>query len=248
MIHPDFKRLDSESRLRHKNVIPVWRPARRSKLVVGIFRDLLHAAAVRMHDPEVFAALAVGNKRDPLSIGRKLWLAVERHPAIDQLCRSAFDRQRVNVTEQFEHNGFSIRRNIQREPRSLVRRELDLSRGLQRQPLLLVLFLVLLFVFLFLLILSRGVLRLRLSGPPNPPRITVNTTNHAARPRRLSCFAFMLFPPSFLKIIRLVGLCNLLAAGTRSAGLPLCSAPLDASSFRPSRREQTARHRASAEE
>src|SRR5579872_5096445 len=118
-----------------------------------------------MHDPDVFASFAVGNKRDPFSIGRKLGLAVESHPAIDQFCSSTFDRQGVNIAEQFEYDTLSVRRNIQREPRSLVCGEFYFSRRLQRQSFLLVLFLVLLFVFFILIILSHRIQRPRLNSP-----------------------------------------------------------------------------------
>src|SRR6266700_2197077 len=68
MVHPDFAGADTELRFRNKDVHAVRGPARRSEITVGIFRNLLYAGAVGMHDPDVLAAFAVGNKRDPLSI------------------------------------------------------------------------------------------------------------------------------------------------------------------------------------
>src|SRR5258708_4078853 len=99
-----------------------------------------------MHDPDVFAALAIGDECDPLAVRRKSRLAVESHTTIDQLGFSAADWQGVDVTEQFEHNGLTVGRNVQREPGALVGGEFDLAVRLERQAFLLFLF-VLLFVF-----------------------------------------------------------------------------------------------------
>src|SRR5690348_9738219 len=63
-----------------------------------------------------------------------------------------------------------------------------------------------------------------------PPRITVNATIHAARPRTQSCFAFMLFPPSFSYVAPTNELRDGLAADTRPAGLPDITGRLDANS------------------
>ena len=112
-----------------------------------------------MNDPDIFAAFAIGNKRYPLPIRRKLRLAVERHAAGNQLGLPALDRQRVEISHQLEHNSLAIRRNIQRKPRAFIGREGDLAVGLQRQTLFLVLLVILLVVF-FLIFLIFVLIRL----------------------------------------------------------------------------------------
>ena len=99
VVHPDFARADAELRFRNKNVFAIGGPARRSEVVIRIFRDLLHASSIGMHDPNVLAAFAVGEESDPLAVWGELRLAVERHAAIDQLGLAAFDRERVNVAD-----------------------------------------------------------------------------------------------------------------------------------------------------
>src|SRR5437870_1457609 len=140
MVHPDFAGADSELRFRNKYVFSVRSPARRSEFVIGVLGNLLHASSVRMHDPDVLAAFAVGNESDPLPIRRKLWLAVEGHPTGDRFRLAAFDGECEDVAQQFEYNGLAVGRSVQRKPGTLIGRELDFSVGLQRQTLLLVLF------------------------------------------------------------------------------------------------------------
>ena len=69
VIHPDFKRVDAEAGFRHENVLAVGRPVRRSEFGVGILGGLFRLGAIGLHDPDVFAALAVGEKSDPLAVG-----------------------------------------------------------------------------------------------------------------------------------------------------------------------------------
>ena len=93
------------------------------KSSVGVLRDLLHAGAVWMNDPDIFAAFAIGDERHPLPVGRKSRLAVKGHTAGNQFGLPAINRQRVKIAHQLKHNGLAIRRNIQRKPRALIGRE-----------------------------------------------------------------------------------------------------------------------------
>src|SRR5260370_6019857 len=70
VVHPDFAGTDAELLFRNENVFAVAGPAPRSETVVPILRYSLQASPVGMHDPDVFAAFAVGNKGDPLAVGR----------------------------------------------------------------------------------------------------------------------------------------------------------------------------------
>src|SRR3984893_7300713 len=81
VVHPNLKRIDAEPGFGHKNVIPIRRPVRRSEFGVGILGNLLRLAPVGAHYPDVLAPFAVGEKRDPLTVRRKLRLAVKSHPA-----------------------------------------------------------------------------------------------------------------------------------------------------------------------
>ena len=130
-----------------------------------------------MNHPDVLAAIAIRNKRDPLAVRRKSRLAVERHPARNQFRLAALDRQRINVAEQLEHDRLAVGRHIQRQPRSLIRRELDLPVRLQRQLLVFVLVVLLVFVvflfILFIFLLRGGVLRggiIRPARAASPPQ------------------------------------------------------------------------------
>src|SRR5215467_12408940 len=150
VVHPNLIRRDSESSLGNKNVFPIWRPRRRNKIAAGIFRNLLRVGSIRLHDPNVVASLAVGEKRNPFPIGREPWLAVKGHAAGNQLCLAAFDGQRIDVAKHFEYDRFAIWRDIQREPSPFVRRELNLAVALEwKRGLLLVLFLLVVFLFFF---------------------------------------------------------------------------------------------------
>src|SRR5579871_6678498 len=148
----------SETGFRNKNIFPIRRPRRRNKIAPRIFRNLLRVATVRFHDPDVVAAFAIREKRDPLSIGRKSRLAVKRHSAGDQLRLSAFNRERVNIAKQFEDDRLAVGRDVERKPRSFIGGELNLAVALQRQRrLFLVLFVLVVFLFfLFLFLLFLG--------------------------------------------------------------------------------------------
>jgi len=151
VVHPDFKGCDPKPRFGDVDVISVGRPHRRSKFSVAILRHLLHVAAIRMHDPDVFTSFAVGDESNPFSIWREFRLAVESHAARDQLCLAALDGKRVNVAEQLKHNSFAVGRYVQGDPGAFIGNEFNFSLGLQRQAFLLVLLLVVFLVLLFLL-------------------------------------------------------------------------------------------------
>src|SRR5262249_52505027 len=173
VIHPDFKRVNAEARFGDENVLTVRSPVWRSKFRVGILGDLSRLAAVGLHDPDVFAAFAVGKKCDPFAVGRESRLAVEGHSAVDQLGLAAFDGNRVNVADQFQDHGLAVRRDVGRHPGSFIGGELDFALGLELETFLLVLFFILLFVF-FVLDLRRQVLpfraRRRRHGSKNCPQ------------------------------------------------------------------------------
>ncbi len=179
VVHPDFARTDAEFCFGHVDIFPGGIPAGRREFVAGIFRDLLGAAAIGLHDPDVFAAFAVREKSNPLTIGRKSWLAVERHSAVNQLGLAAFDRQRIDVAYQFERDGLSVRRDIQRKPGAFVGGEGNLAVGLQRQAFFLVFLLILLFIFL--LFFLRDFLRV---SPRNSGEAETERQNHHIHHKR----------------------------------------------------------------
>ena len=72
------------------------------------------------------------------------WLSKDM-PPVNQFGLTTFDRQRINVAEQFESDGLAVWRDIERKPGAFVGGEGDLAIGLQRQTF----FFVLLFVLSF---------------------------------------------------------------------------------------------------
>src|SRR5260370_17532284 len=112
-----------------------------------------------MHDPDVLAAFAVGEKRDPLPVRRKLRLTVEGYASGDHFRLPAFDREGVNISGEFEDNGFAVRPDVQRKPRTFIAGELDFRVGLTGHS----------FFSAFLSILLLVILSSFLLFPPPPP-------------------------------------------------------------------------------
>src|SRR5439155_10193060 len=138
VVHPNLTGTNTETSFRNINVFAAGIPTRRSEFAIGIFRYLLYAASIWMHHPNVFAAFTVGQEGNPLSVGRKFRLAVKRHTAVDEFFFAAFDGQGVNVIEQFKRDGFAVRRDIERKPRTFISGEGNFAIGLQGQALFLV--------------------------------------------------------------------------------------------------------------
>src|SRR5213082_3020124 len=91
VIHPNFKGVDAERSFGHQDVLTVGGPVGRGKFRAGFFGNLLGLGAVRVHDPDVFAAIAVGEKSNPFAVGRSVGLAVDSDAAVDELGFAALD-------------------------------------------------------------------------------------------------------------------------------------------------------------
>ena len=167
-----------------KMYFPSGRPAWRREIVVRILRHLLRFGAVGMHDPDVLAAFAIGDKGDPLAVGRKTRLAVERHAAVDQLGFAALDRQRVDVAEQLEHDGLAVGRDVQRQPGALIGGEFDFAVGLERQALLFFLVVLFLSSFFSSFLSLSGARRHRPASQGAAPGCTSRQTRRRPSPRR----------------------------------------------------------------
>ena len=171
VVHPQFVRCQA-GRLGDDDVLPIRRPGRRNEFGGLLLAELFGlTVTVRFHDPDVFRAVAVGDEGNPLSVRRVARLAVEGHALGERLGLTALDRKRIEVTEQFEDDGLSVGRNVQREPCAFVGREFDFAVGLERQPFLFVLFL---FFFLVLIVLPNGVFIARLSQRGCRPKFPHN--------------------------------------------------------------------------
>jgi hypothetical protein len=81
-------------------VVAVGGPGGTVDRAVFFGRDRAGVLTVRVADPEVFDAAAVGGERNPLSVGRKARLHVEGAAAGDARGFAAADRDRVQVSHQ----------------------------------------------------------------------------------------------------------------------------------------------------
>ncbi len=119
-----------------------------------VLRERSRRRAVDVDQPQVVGAVSIAHECHALAVGRIARLTVERHARREGLRFAPLDRQRVEVANQVEKNRLAVRRDIDRDPGSLVGRELDRPVRLERQTmgllpggLFLILFAGLLFVF-----------------------------------------------------------------------------------------------------
>ena len=118
--------------VRH-HVLAVRRPHRRHVVVALGVGELARVAAVGVRHPDVLGAVPVAHEDDPGAVGRVARLHVVALPARDAGRVPARDRDRVQVAEQLEDDGFAVRREVERDPRPLVGREIEGARGDERE-------------------------------------------------------------------------------------------------------------------
>src|SRR5688500_12923636 len=62
-------------------ILPVRAPLGGRNSHISLLCQFLEAAAVRLHDPDIVAPVAIGDERDLLTSGREYWLRIPCHPA-----------------------------------------------------------------------------------------------------------------------------------------------------------------------
>ena len=143
---------------RNEHIVALGRPRRRGEQALLVLGQWPRIRPVGIGDPQVLSAFPVAGERDQFAVGRVARLTVERQTRHDRLGLSSGDRDGVQVSQQFKEDCLAVRRDIERDPGSLFRRELDRSVRLERKALGLFLGLVLLLLGVRLLLAFRLVL------------------------------------------------------------------------------------------
>ena len=115
------------------HVLAVRCPDRRHVVLPLGVGELARPAPVRAGHPDVLGAVAVAHEHQHRAIGRVARLHVVRLPAGDARRVAPRDGERVQVAEQLEHDRLPVRRQIERDPRPLVGREVQGAGGNERQ-------------------------------------------------------------------------------------------------------------------
>ena len=126
----------------HDQVLPVRRPSGRRGTGVQVRKDRPRVGPVCAHDPEVVLPLPVGDEGDPLAVRREARVVVQGDTRVlrQVLGVAPFCGHAIDVAQEIEDDPLTIRRDIDGEPGSLVRREFDRSgfpAGLGDIPLVL---------------------------------------------------------------------------------------------------------------
>ena len=119
-----------------EDVLAVGRPLRRVERLLSLARELDGVPLVERHDPQVGGAAAVGDEDDAFAVGTEPRLRIERHAARERRRFAAGDRNGVEVAEMVEDDRLAVGTDVERQPASDVRGELDRALGLERQALL----------------------------------------------------------------------------------------------------------------
>lgn len=114
---------------RHVERAPVGAPAGlRHHVEPGLTRNLARVAAIGIGDPQIDHARAIADERDLLAVGREDRMRLERRAGQQRPRLPAFDRQRVEIAEQIEHDAPPVGRDIGLHPAALARLERE-ERG-----------------------------------------------------------------------------------------------------------------------
>ena len=103
------------------------------KLIRSLFVMTCGLRAVGVGDPDVLRAVAVAHEDDLRSVGRVARLLIPAHAARDARGFAAGDRDRIQVAEDVEDDRLPIGRDVERDPRRFVGRELERPRGDERK-------------------------------------------------------------------------------------------------------------------
>ncbi len=110
-------------------VLSVRRPRRIADLPLPLLGDLLRVAAIRVHHPEVFEAVAVAGEGDARTVGAEARLGLVGRAATQQARGPPFDGEQVDITKQVEDDLPAVGAHVQGHPGPLVGGEFD---GLRR--------------------------------------------------------------------------------------------------------------------
>ena len=141
VVHPDLagaQRPLLHEMLARIDVLAVRRPGRTVHQPARLFRDLPGVRAIRIHQPDVEAAIAVADESDLLAVRTEARLHVEGGAACNARRAAAGDRDRVDVAEQVEDHGRPIGRDVDVHPGTFTGLELEAGRravGLRDIPL-----------------------------------------------------------------------------------------------------------------
>jgi uncharacterized protein YoaH (UPF0181 family) len=116
------------------HVLAVRRPLRRHVVLPLVVGELARVGAVGIRDPEVLRTVPVAHEHQHRAVGRISRLHVVALTAGDARRLAAAHRQRVQVAQELEHDGFAIGGQVQGDPRAFVGGELKRPGGDQRQP------------------------------------------------------------------------------------------------------------------
>src|SRR5262249_9838842 len=109
----------------HHDRRSVWEPRGRDVRVLAAARKLLELRAVGVHDPEIPAAIAIADERNPLPVAGPSRLLVPREPRRDRARRASLDRHDIDVAEHVEGDRPAVGTDVEREIRPFVGIELD---------------------------------------------------------------------------------------------------------------------------
>src|SRR5690606_17468627 len=145
VIQPQLARAQRTARgevLAGHDVLAVRRPGGVVEQAEAFVSHLARIAAVGGNRPDVVAAAAVGGEGDAAAVRRPARLDVPGAPAGDAGGRTAADRHAVEVTQQREHDGAAVGRDVHVHPGAFAGLEahrLGLALGGFHAPLAVVL-------------------------------------------------------------------------------------------------------------
>ena len=123
MVHPHLPRAErttAREMLARHDVVSIGREHRIVEQSEVFFGDLTRISAVCIHQPDVVAPTRIARKEDRFSVGTESRLNLERETATEQFCCATCHRNRINITEQVEGDGFSIGAHIEVHPCALL--------------------------------------------------------------------------------------------------------------------------------